>query len=125
MKHSLPSFLWEPILGLVSTICFPHVEKKEHVEMCICDFVFQRYGKSTYGFRIFRHLSGSVCIILTSSLEHGEPGHVDGSICFLFSLYMHITVETCDKKAAPSISFTVCSSVSFYFSVFFFSLLIM
>ena len=28
--------------------------KKEHVEMCICDFVFQQYGKSTYGFRIFR-----------------------------------------------------------------------
>ena len=39
--------------------------KKEHVEMCICGFVFQRYGKSTYGFRIFRHLSCSVCIILT------------------------------------------------------------
>ena len=63
-------------LSLVSTICFPHVE-----EMCICGFVFQRYGKSTYGFRIFRHLSCSVCIISTYmySLEHGERGHVDGS----------------------------------------------
>ena len=53
--------------------------KKEHVEMCICGFVFQRYGKSTYGFRMFRHLSCSVCIILTYSLENGERGHVAGS----------------------------------------------
>ena len=53
--------------------------KKEHVEMCICVFVFQRYGKSIYGFGIFRHLSCSDCIILTYSLENGERGHVDGS----------------------------------------------
>ena len=51
---------------------FSSCGKKEHVEMCICDFVFQRYGKSTYGFRIFRHLSCSVCIILTYSLENGD-----------------------------------------------------
>ena len=57
--------------------------KKEHVEMCIGGFVFQRYGKSTlYGFRIFFHLSCSVCIILTNSLENGERGHVDGSNLF-------------------------------------------
>ena len=49
------------------------------MEMCICGFVFQRYGKSTYGFRIFRHLSCSVCIILTYPLENGERGHVDDS----------------------------------------------
>ena len=58
---------------------FSSCGKKERVEMCICGFVFQRYGKSTYGFRIFRHLSCSVCIILTYSLENGERGHVDGS----------------------------------------------
>ena len=35
-----------------------------------------------YGCRIFRHLSCSVCIILTNSLENGERGHVDGSNLF-------------------------------------------
>ena len=57
--------------------------------MCICGFVFQRYGKNTYGFRISRYLSCSVCIILTHSLENGERGHVDGSN-LLFVSYMHI-----------------------------------
>ena len=63
--------------------------KKKHVEMCICGFVFQRYGKSTYGFRIFRHLSCSVCIILTYLLENGERGHVGGSN-LLFVYYTYI-----------------------------------
>ena len=57
--------------------------KKEHGEMCICGFVFQGYGKSNYGFRIYR----IVYIILTYSLENGERGHVDGSNL----LFVHCT----------------------------------
>ena len=58
---------------------FSSCGKEEHVEMCTCGFVFQQYGKSTYDFRIFRHLSCSICIILTYSLENEERGQADGS----------------------------------------------
>ena len=74
-------------------IRFPHVEKRTcgNVHMWFC--VPTIYGKSTlYGFRIFSHLSCSVCISLTNTLENGERGHVDGSSLFFCVLYMHIII---------------------------------
>ena len=42
-----------------------------------------------YGFKIFRHLSCSVCIILTYSLEDGERGPVWFQFAFLFIVHAY------------------------------------
>ena len=77
------------------------MEEKEYVEMFICGFVFQRYGKRTYGFRIFRRLPCSVSILLKYSLENAERGHVDSSNLLFVYFTCIYSVKTCDEKAAP------------------------
>ena len=89
------------------------------MEMCICGFLFQRYGKTTHGFRIFRHfLSCSVCIILTYSLENGERRYIDGSNCFYYTCIQ--SIKACEKKRQPhALAYLfVLQSVLFFFLCF-------
>ena len=75
------------------------------MEMCICGFVVQRYDKSTYGFRIFRHLSCSVCIILTYSLENAEEDMLMDSICFLFFIHAYNQLIRARKRQPPILAY--------------------
>ena len=68
-----------------------------------------------YGFRIFRHLSCSVCIMLTYSFENGERGHVWFQFAFLFIIYAYSQLRCVMKRQPPALAFVfVLQSVLFF-----------